>query len=139
VKAGRWFEKVAAEPRAVYGINTGFGRSAAPGCLRRTSPCTNSTSSTTCRWARDPVLAGRDARHHGRPRQCPGRRLLRIRTEVVDLLLEALNRDLLPEIPSEGSVGASGDLAPAGSTWPACSSAWATPGWTASGWPPSTR
>ena len=35
-----------------------------------------------------------------------------IRPEVVELLVAALNRDLLPEIPSEGSVGASGDLVP---------------------------
>jgi histidine ammonia-lyase len=32
--------------------------------------------------------------------------------ETVELLLECLNRRLLPEVPSRGSVGASGDLAP---------------------------
>src|ERR671923_817446 len=32
--------------------------------------------------------------------------------ETVELLLECLNRGLLPEVPSRGSVGASGDLAP---------------------------
>ncbi|HMC83576.1 MAG TPA: histidine ammonia-lyase [Candidatus Polarisedimenticolia bacterium] len=35
-----------------------------------------------------------------------------VRPEVVDLLLAMLDRDLLPPIPSQGSVGASGDLAP---------------------------
>ena len=35
-----------------------------------------------------------------------------IRIEVVDLMLEMLNQDCLPLIPSKGSVGASGDLAP---------------------------
>ncbi len=35
-----------------------------------------------------------------------------IRTEVVDLLLGLLNADLYPPIPEQGSVGASGDLAP---------------------------
>ena len=35
-----------------------------------------------------------------------------IRKEVVDLLLEMLNRKVHPVIPSKGSVGASGDLAP---------------------------
>jgi histidine ammonia-lyase len=34
------------------------------------------------------------------------------RVEVVELLLECLARDVLPEVPSRGSVGASGDLAP---------------------------
>lgn len=35
-----------------------------------------------------------------------------IRLEVVELLLRMLGHDLLPVIPSQGSVGASGDLAP---------------------------
>jgi histidine ammonia-lyase len=34
------------------------------------------------------------------------------RPETVELLLECLNRDVLPHVPSRGSVGASGDLAP---------------------------
>src|SRR5262249_25787762 len=35
-----------------------------------------------------------------------------IRPEVVETLLALLNHDVLPVIPSQGSVGASGDLAP---------------------------
>ncbi len=35
-----------------------------------------------------------------------------VRREVVDLLVEMLNRDIVPAVPSRGSVGASGDLAP---------------------------
>ena len=35
-----------------------------------------------------------------------------VRAEVIELLLELLNRNVLPEIPMQGSVGASGDLAP---------------------------
>jgi histidine ammonia-lyase len=34
------------------------------------------------------------------------------RIETVSLLLDCLNRDVLPEVPARGSVGASGDLAP---------------------------
>ncbi|HYX76109.1 MAG TPA: aromatic amino acid lyase, partial [Gaiellaceae bacterium] len=34
------------------------------------------------------------------------------RPETVELLLECLNRDVVPHVPSRGSVGASGDLAP---------------------------
>src|SRR5689334_15032231 len=34
------------------------------------------------------------------------------RTEVVELLVDCLNRGVLPHVPSRGSVGASGDLAP---------------------------
>lgn len=35
-----------------------------------------------------------------------------VRPEVVDKILEFLNHDVIPVIPSQGSVGASGDLAP---------------------------
>jgi histidine ammonia-lyase len=35
-----------------------------------------------------------------------------VRPEVIDLLCEMLNRSLHPVVPSQGSVGASGDLAP---------------------------
>ena len=35
-----------------------------------------------------------------------------VRPEVVELLLELLNRGVHPVIPEQGSVGASGDLAP---------------------------
>ena len=34
------------------------------------------------------------------------------RIETVELLLECLNRGVVPVVPSRGSVGASGDLAP---------------------------
>ena len=34
------------------------------------------------------------------------------RVETVELLLECLNRGVLPDVPARGSVGASGDLAP---------------------------
>lgn len=35
-----------------------------------------------------------------------------VRTEVVEKILEFLNQDVIPVIPQQGSVGASGDLAP---------------------------
>src|SRR5262249_29827894 len=35
-----------------------------------------------------------------------------VRTEVIDTLCEFLNRGVVPYVPSQGSVGASGDLAP---------------------------
>jgi Histidine ammonia-lyase len=34
------------------------------------------------------------------------------RIETVELLIECLNRGVLPQVPARGSVGASGDLAP---------------------------
>ncbi len=35
-----------------------------------------------------------------------------IRVDVIEKILEFLNNDLIPVIPQQGSVGASGDLAP---------------------------
>ncbi|HEY5256789.1 MAG TPA: aromatic amino acid lyase, partial [Candidatus Baltobacteraceae bacterium] len=35
-----------------------------------------------------------------------------IKLDTLDLLVELLNRDVTPHVPSQGSVGASGDLAP---------------------------
>ncbi len=35
-----------------------------------------------------------------------------VRPQVVEILLEMLNRDIVPLVPQQGSVGASGDLAP---------------------------
>jgi histidine ammonia-lyase len=35
-----------------------------------------------------------------------------VRAEVVELMVELLNRDLVPVVPEQGSLGASGDLAP---------------------------
>jgi histidine ammonia-lyase len=35
-----------------------------------------------------------------------------VRPELVDLMVEMLNRDVIPAVPQQGSLGASGDLAP---------------------------
>ena len=35
-----------------------------------------------------------------------------VRAEIVDRMIEMLNRDLIPVVPEQGSLGASGDLAP---------------------------
>lgn len=43
---------------------------------------------------------------------CLARGYSAIRPELVELLVECLNRDVLPVIPERGSVGASGDLVP---------------------------
>lgn len=106
-------ERLAAEPRAIYGINTGFG----PLSGSRISP-------------RDLQQHQLNLLHHLSVGQGPlftpgetraimvaranalARGYSGVRVDVVALLLAALERDVLPEIPSEGSVGASGDLVP---------------------------
>lgn len=106
-------ERIAAEPCAVYGINTGFG----PLSGTRVSPedlrqhqlnllhhLSVGQGRLFCPLETRAIMA---ARANALARGFSG-----IRPEVVDLLIAALNRDILPEIPSEGSVGASGDLVP---------------------------
>lgn len=97
----------------VYGINTGFGALAevrvAPGDLERLQ--INLVRSHAC--GVDPPYPAAISRAmvllraHVLARGHSG-----ARPEVVDLLVALLNEGVTPVIPSRGSVGASGDLAP---------------------------
>ena len=106
-------EAAAREPARTYGVNTGFGR-----LVSKTIPSELADE-----------LQVRLLRSHacGVGEPYPGEivraaLLLRAnalaagasgtRVEVAELLVECLNRGLLPRVPSRGSVGASGDLAP---------------------------
>jgi histidine ammonia-lyase len=96
-----------------YGINTGFGR-----FVSQTIP-DELTRELQLRLLRshacgvgDPypdevVRAAMLLRSNALAKGCSGARV-----ETVELLVEALNRGVLPQVPSRGSVGASGDLAP---------------------------
>jgi histidine ammonia-lyase len=106
-------EKVAAEPRAVYGINTGFG----PLSGTRVSPQDLEQHQLNLLHhlsvGQGPLFSPVETRAIMAARaNALARGFSGIREEVVELLVQALNRDILPEIPCEGSVGASGDLAP---------------------------
>jgi histidine ammonia-lyase len=106
-------EKLAAEPRAIYGINTGFG----PLSATRVAPADLAQHQLNllhhlsvgqgALFSSVETRAIMAARANAMARGYSG-----IRPEVVDVLIAALNRNILPEIPCEGSVGASGDLAP---------------------------
>ena len=106
-------EAVVAENRTVYGITTGFGRLA----------------NTHIKPAAAAQLQVRLLRSHAAgvgerlsDRTVRAMLLLRARTLaqgysgvrplIVERLVEMLNRGLLPVVPGQGSVGASGDLAP---------------------------
>ncbi len=106
-------ENVVAENRTVYGITTGFGRLA----------------TTHIEPAEAAQLQVRLLRSHAagvgdrlRDRTVRAMLLLRARTLaqgysgvrplIVERQVELLNRGLLPIVPGQGSVGASGDLAP---------------------------
>ncbi|MFN3429022.1 MAG: histidine ammonia-lyase [Candidatus Sericytochromatia bacterium] len=106
-------EKMLAEDRVVYGITTGFG-------FMKDRKISIDEVETLQR-----NLIMSHAAGVGAPLPTPVARammLLRvnalvkgfsgIRPEVVELLVEMLNRGVHPIIPSQGSVGASGDLSP---------------------------
>jgi histidine ammonia-lyase len=106
-------ERAVAEGRVVYGVTTGFGQLSD----RRIAP--EDTARLQVNLVRshavgmgEPLprevvrammflLASSLARGHSG-----------VRPEVVELLHAMLERDVVPEVPSRGSVGSSGDLAP---------------------------
>src|SRR5215218_3590373 len=96
-----------------YGVNTGFGR-----FVSKSIP-NDLTGELQLRLLRshacgvgDPypsevVRAAMLLRANALAKGCSGARI-----ETVELLVDCLNRAVLPHVPSQGSVGASGDLAP---------------------------
>ena len=106
-------EKMAASDQAVYGINTGFG----PLCDTQISPEDTSKLQENLLISHavgvgnniDPILSKIMivSKLHA---LCQG--FSGIRIEVIERLIQFLELDLIPTVPEQGSVGASGDLAP---------------------------
>jgi histidine ammonia-lyase len=114
MQAGRAVvDAAAADPARTYGVNTGFGR-----LVTQTIP-SELADELQVRLLRshacgvgDPypdeiVRAALLLRANALATGCSGTRV-----ELAELLVECLNRGVLPRVPSRGSVGASGDLAP---------------------------
>jgi histidine ammonia-lyase len=106
-------EEAAADPARTYGVNTGFGR-----LVTKTIPSELADElqvrllrSHACGvgepYPDEIVRAALLLRANALATGCSGTRV-----ELAELLVECLNRGLLPRVPSRGSVGASGDLAP---------------------------
>jgi histidine ammonia-lyase len=106
-------ERAAANPERTYGVNTGFGR-----LVTQTIPAELADElqirllrSHACGvgepYPDEIVRAALLLRANALATGCCGTRV-----EVAELLVECLNRGVLPRVPSRGSVGASGDLAP---------------------------
>jgi histidine ammonia-lyase len=106
-------ETALASGEAIYGVNTGFGKLATtriPGNdlkrLQRNLVLSHATGVGTplpegvVRLVIALKIASLSRGHSG------------VRRMVVERLLDLLNHNILPEIPAQGSVGASGDLAP---------------------------
>ncbi len=106
-------ERAVAEHRTVYGVTTGFGglshHPVSHDALRelQLSLVRSHASGTGPALPADVVRGLVLLRLNSLLRGRSG-----VRPAVVELLLEFLNRELVPWIPEQGSVGASGDLAP---------------------------
>ncbi len=108
-----YVERLIAEGRTVYGVTTGFGRFAttripAPQVreLQRNLLLSHAIG-VGAPFERDVVRAMMLLRAQSLAHGVSG-----VRPELVRLLLALLDADAIPRVPSQGSVGASGDLAP---------------------------
>ena len=106
-------EQALASGRAIYGVNTGFGKLAQTripdeelALLQRNLVLSHAAGVGTP-LSDDVVRLAIALKVASLARGYSG-----VRPIVVETLLELLNKGVLPEIPSQGSVGASGDLAP---------------------------
>ena len=106
-------ESLAAQPRAIYGINTGFGPLSGfrianeDQAQHQINLLHHLFVGQGALFSDAETRAIMVARANALARGYSG-----IREELIELLIAALNKGILPEIPSEGSVGASGDLVP---------------------------
>lgn len=108
-----YIERLVAEGRTVYGVSTGFGKLAseriAPADVRQLQRnlIVSHAMGVGTPFATEVVRAMLVLRAQSLAAGYSG-----IRVEVVELLLAMLAHGVHPIIPSQGSVGASGDLAP---------------------------
>ncbi|OFZ14867.1 MAG: histidine ammonia-lyase [Bdellovibrionales bacterium RBG_16_40_8] len=113
VKSRNYIEAAVADGAVIYGVNTGFGalssvRIAEKDIIDLQKNLIRSHSAGVgLPFSRQETRAIMYLRANALARGHSG-----VRPEVVEKILEFLNNDILPIIPSQGSVGASGDLAP---------------------------
>lgn len=112
-KSRAYIEKEMTNVDAIYGVNTGFG---AFSKVRISHPDIVQLQKNLIRshcvgvgdpFSKEETRAIMYLRANALARGHSG-----IRVEVVEKLVEFLNHDIIPHIPCQGSVGASGDLAP---------------------------
>jgi histidine ammonia-lyase len=114
IKAARdLVERTVASAARIYGVTTGFGRlknvtiPPEDAVALQRNLVRSHASGVGEPLPLDATRASVLLRAHSLARGNSG-----VRVDVIQLLLEFLNRGLTPVIPSQGSVGASGDLAP---------------------------
>lgn len=112
-QASQWIQSIISQDKPVYGINTGFG-------IFADRPISNSDAA---RLSRNLILSHAVGTGDPLPTEVVRAAMLirantlakghsGVRPVVIDTLLAMLNSGLTPEIPSQGSLGSSGDLAP---------------------------
>jgi histidine ammonia-lyase len=111
--AAETIARIAADAHAVYGVNTGFGLLASI----RIEPADLDTLQRNLVLSHaagvgDPVPRAVLRLMMALKLASLGRGASGVRPQTLDLLEAMLARDLLPVVPAQGSVGASGDLAP---------------------------
>ena len=112
-RAAAAIAEAAAGETPVYGVNTGFGKLASVRVAAKdTAKLQRNLILSHCCGVGEPV-----SRRHARLMMALkllslGRGASGVRWELIELLEDMLARGVTPVIPSQGSVGASGDLAP---------------------------
>ena len=112
-RAAAAIAEAAAGETPVYGVNTGFGKLASVRVAAKdTAKLQRNLILSHCCGVGEPVT-----RRHARLMMALkllslGRGASGVRWELIELLEDMLARGVTPVIPSQGSVGASGDLAP---------------------------
>lgn len=108
-----WVEEIVATDQPVYGINTGFGVFANQKISPKDSKSLSRNlilSHAVSRGAPLPVEVVRAAMLIRANTLASG--YSGVRPEIVETLLEMINREVTPVVPAQGSLGSSGDLAP---------------------------
>ena len=112
-EAARRIAKAAAGDVAVYGVNTGFGKLASVKIAPEdTATLQRNLILSHCCGVGEPVPERMARLMMALKLLSLGRGASGVRLELIDLLEEMLARGVTPVIPAQGSVGASGDLAP---------------------------
>ena len=111
--AARRIARAAAGDEAVYGVNTGFGKLASVKIASAdTAALQRNLILSHCCGVGEPVPRPLVRLMMALKLLSLGRGASGVRPQVVDLIEEMLVRGVTPAIPAQGSVGASGDLAP---------------------------
>ncbi len=106
-------DRILAEKRVVYGINTGFGQFATVVIPEdQLAQLQLNLIRSHAAGVGDPITVEQTRALMAARINCLLKGHSGIRTEPIQLLMDCLNKNVLPVVPGQGSVGASGDLAP---------------------------